>query len=138
MNTGKKTTTQIRTESFFSNIITKFGHSTFTWDELDKFQNITKTEKMAVSMAVKTGDLIRIDRGVYVMKNMNAEDIAKKCRALSANLCAKMNKSKKQQEQLSIPTEIVTHNHLTEEICAKFLKARGYKVMKPITTFKEI
>jgi len=136
MNTVKKTNTQIKTESFFSNIILKYGHSTFSWDNLNGLDNFSKTEKIAISLAVKTGDLTRVGRGLYALKNLNAEDVAKKCRILSANTCAKLNKQR-QQKQVSIPVHNF-NNNLTVEICAEFLKARGYKVMKPTTTFQEI
>lgn len=49
-----------------------------------------------------------------------------------------LDKKKKSKVVETKKEEVITATPLTEEYCIKYLKERGYKVMKQVTTFEEV
>ena len=62
----------------------------------------------------------------YIQSGHHVKYLKSKCQMLSKRMYSKSFLEQPQKPQL------------TEESCIRFLKSKGYKILKPITEFKEI
>lgn len=97
-------------------------------------------------LAEKQGKITRIFPGVSSEELYNAyvvqarKDNKERAKITAAKkLLDKASNKKEEQTDLSPQTKPSTNsNALTEEECISYLKSKGYRVLKPITDYKEV
>lgn len=106
-----------------------YGHNEFTYNSICEWLTQQGLVTILLSKVYHAGGLIKVRRGVYKLTNnqVDIEGLLKKMRvAYQEKLEVKPNNSPK------------LFKDITEDDAIAILKAKGYKILKPISQYEEI
>ena len=144
------TNSQSRYERFYTQLFDKVSFMVFTNKDIRSIPNADVLERVSITHAVQSGFIKRLRRNQYQFSEKlvfnDTKQMAKELRSVAANYNKKKMKLREKNKQkihsnlfhgtldhTSAPIE-----NISDEFMINLLKSKGYKVLKPTTTFEEL
>ena len=142
---NKNTSTYRTVLSCFSELQIAFSTSEFTWKDATQILN-TPTRHIMINLAVKAGQIIKPRRGAFRLPAGFDPYLATETTMQYNRISTNKSNNRRRKKDYTHPVQdpnytdpiIPAIENNSIDFMVKFLKSKGYKVLKPTTTFEEL